>query len=77
MLQNVLVKTVGEFGIFKSFLGTFNVVNLKTKQIASTMNFLSVDEAEKYIEQGVSYQLYLALKSEIYPENGGKQCLKY
>ena len=55
MLQNVLVKTVGEFGIFKSFLGTFNVVNLKTKQIASTMNFLSVDEAEKYIEQGVSY----------------------
>lgn len=55
MFENILVKAVGEFGIFKSFLGTFNVMNLKTKQIASTMNFLSVDGAEHYIEHGVSY----------------------
>lgn len=55
MFENVLVKTVGEFGIFKSFLNTFNVVNLKTKQIASVMNFLSVEDAEEYIESGVSY----------------------
>lgn len=56
MFGNILVKTIGEFGIFKSFLGTFNVVNLETKQVASTMNFKTVKDAEKYIEQGVKYR---------------------
>lgn len=55
MFDNILVKTIGKFGIFESFLGTFNVVNLETKQIASTMNFISIEDAERYIEQGVSY----------------------
>lgn len=55
MFENILVKTVGEFGIFKSFLGTFNVVNMETGQIAGTMNFRSIEDAEDYIEQGVSY----------------------
>ena len=55
MFDNILVKTIGEFGIFKSFLDTFNVVNLKTKQIASTMNFMSIEDAENYIQNGVSY----------------------
>lgn len=55
MFDNILVKAIGEFGIFESFLGTFNVVNLETKQIASTMNFMNIEDAEDYIKNGVSY----------------------
>lgn len=51
MFENILVKTIGEFGIFKSFLGTFNIVNLHTGRIADVMNFLSIKEAEEYIEK--------------------------
>lgn len=55
MFDNILVKTIDEFGILKSFLGTFNVVNIETEQIAGTMNFRSIEDAEDYIKQGVSY----------------------
>ena len=55
MFDNTLVKTIGEFGIFKSFLDTFNIVNMRTGQIAGTMNFLCIEDAEEYIKNGVSY----------------------
>lgn len=55
MFENKLVKRVGEFGIFESFLGTFNVVHLETHRIADVLNFLTIEDAEKYIADGVSY----------------------
>lgn len=55
MSENKLVRRVGELGIFESFLGTFNVVNLRTKRIAAVLNFLTVEDAEEYIAGGVTY----------------------
>ena len=54
--SNRLVKRVGDFGIFKSFIGLFNVINLETGQIAATTNFCSVEDAEEYISKGVTYK---------------------
>lgn len=55
MRYNVLVKRIDQFGIFKNFIGLFNVVNMETMQIADRMNFISLDEAEEYIKCGVTY----------------------
>lgn len=50
-----LIETVGELGIFETFLGTYSVANLRTHQICSTLNFLSIEEAREYIRNGVEY----------------------
>lgn len=55
MRYNTLVKRIDEFGIFKNFVGLFNVVNLETMQITKKMNFITLIEAEEYIACGVTY----------------------
>ncbi len=49
---NELVERIGDFGIFHSFLGTYNIVNMETKRICAVMNFLTIEEARKYIDKG-------------------------
>ena len=49
--DNVLVKTIGEYGIYKNLIvGTYNVVNLTSKKLCDTTNHLSVEAAENYIK---------------------------
>lgn len=47
--ENKLVEKIGDLGIFKTFLGTYSVANLKTYQICSTLNFLTIEDAREYI----------------------------
>lgn len=54
--ENKLVKRIGDFGIFKSFRGLFNIVNLETGKLAAITNFCSIEDAEDYISKGVTYK---------------------
>lgn len=51
----MLVERIGEFGIFKTFLGTYSVANMVTEQICSRLNIPSLEEAREYISEGVEY----------------------
>ena len=50
-----LIEVVGDLGIFETFLGTYSVANLQTHQICSTLNFLTIEDAKEYINNGVEY----------------------
>lgn len=50
MNNQILVETIGKYGIFKFIiLDTYNVVNLNTKEIMPVMNHLSLESAKDYI----------------------------
>ena len=59
MYEQELVKTGGEFGIFRNFLGFFNAVNMRTKQISMTMNFCTEEEAVEYVTSGKAEKEFL------------------
>lgn len=50
-----LIETHGDLGIYKTFLNTYCVANMKTQQICTTLNFMNVEDAREYIEDGVEY----------------------
>ena len=54
-MDNELVKKVikrsGNYGIYKSFLDTFNIVNLDNGNICPVMNFLSLESACDWLSE--------------------------
>ncbi len=48
----ILVKTIGKYGIYLfKLLDNYNVINMQNKKVMSRVNIISVEDAEKYVEE--------------------------
>ncbi len=48
-LVKQVVKTTGHYGIYESKSQKYNIVNLKTNALCPVLNFITVEDAEKYL----------------------------